>query len=95
LSLVYNHIQYNKGDEIIIKATISKYQFTPTITIRLFVDKEMICIFDIDNDNITKQKYMNYIYVKFDNNHRIYVDKYEIYKEDEIGEMILIETESI
>ena len=55
----------------------------------------MICIFDIDNDNITKQKYMNYIYVKFDNNHRIYVDKYEIYKEDEIGEMILIETESI
>ncbi len=78
-----------------IKATISKYQFTPIISIRLFVDKEMICIFDIDNDNITKQKYMNYIYVKFDNNHRIYVDKYEIYKEDEIGEMILIETESI
>ena len=95
MSLVYNHIQYNKGDEIIIKATISKYQFTPTITIRLFVDKEMICIFYINNDNITKQKYNNYIYLKFDNDCRIYVDSYEIYEENEIGEMALIETNSI
>lgn len=55
----------------------------------------MICIFYIDNDNITKQKDNNYIYLKFDNDHHIYVDKYEIYEENEIGEMILIETDSI
>lgn len=95
MSLVYNHIQYNKGDEIIIKATISKYQFTPTITIRLFVDKEMICIFYINGNNFTKQTYKEYIYIKFDENHRIYVDSYEIYNENEIGEMALIETNSI
>jgi len=55
----------------------------------------MICIFYINNDNITKQKYNNYIYLKFDNDCRIYVDSYEIYEENEIGEMALIETNSI
>lgn len=78
-----------------IKTTISKYQFTDMIPVRIFHDSEMICIFYVTNDPIKIEKLDDYIYLKFDEDHRIYVDKYEIYTEDDFGNMQLTKSESI
>ena len=80
-----------------IKATISIYNTVPYITIRLFNDNNFIGIFYIKYDKTIESPklYNDYYHIKLDNSQNLYVDMYEIYKENEVGNMILIKQESI